>query len=399
MLERIKHLPINWINGMKISKDHLLGLENALTDQIRDNQAQLLRLDNYGLLSPQPGRSQSLDFIADTRLIGDVKIVLNVCRAVTRAGARIEIVQDSEEQVNNSIKLSLAHDFSNSPSKDFYILLGVNPFSRTPVGSPNPSETPPRHPFSRPNYYLDIRAEEEINREEFGAYQLAIGKLQMRAGEIRLVDNYIPPCTCVGASPELMKAFYSHMESLFSIQKYTIEIIRKIRRKNRQSNLTENLSYISDKVVFCITEILHEFNVNAAFLPPIQLIGAYQKLARVLGTALRCIPENEREEMLNYFREWTRISSGDITHTINLTSAFEYNHYDVYGNLENIKSFLDLLLDIFHKTSEQDYREEVPRKEVYTPPPPVEEPKTTGIRVTNKKTGEEVINKYWKLDE
>ena len=405
MLEKLQHLPVNWVDGMKMSKQHFIETENAVIDRIRDNQAQLLRLDNYGLLLPEPGKNRSLEFDANTQAINDVKITLHTCRAVTRSGVRIEILRETENRTENTIELGIQYDFSRAPNKDYYILLGVNPFKRTPIGIPDPEETPPRHPFGRSSYYLDIRADDEINREEFGAYQFPLGKLQVRGGQIKLEDRFIPPCTSIGASPELVEVFGAYMNQFFEVQKYAIEVMRKIKRKNNQSSLTQNLYFLADKVTFYIAELMHTFQLHFKYLPPIEFIGSIQKLARALSTAIKCIPENEREEMLNYFREWTRISSGDITHNLHFTSSFEYNHYDINASLENTKSFLDLLQNIFYKISEQDYIDDSPKREAAPlpppppPPPPPSAPLTKGIVVKNKDTGETVINKFWKIDE
>jgi len=404
MLEKMQYLPVNWIDGMKISKDHFIETENAVIDRIRDNQAQLLRLDNYGLLLPEPGKNQSLEYVVNAQQINDVRITLHTCRAVTRAGVRIEILKESNSQTAGGLELGLQYDFSNAANQDYYILLGINPFKRMPVGMPRVDETPPRHPFAQSSYYLDVRAADEINREEFGAYQMPLGKIQLRGGQIKIEDTFIPPCTAIGASPTLMSVFGNYMDQFFSIQKYAIEVMRKIKRKKITSTLTDNLYFLSDKVTFNIAELMHDFQLHNKHLPPIEFVGVIQKLARLIGTTIKCIPENEREQMLNYFREWTRISSGDITHSLQFTSSFQYTHFDVNGNLENAKSFLDLIQNIFHKISEQDYIDEGVRQ-VAPPPPPQPTPqptpvqKTSGIVVKNKETGETVINKYWNIDE
>ena len=37
MLPEIKYLSVNWIDGMKVNKNHFIQLENALNDQLRDS--------------------------------------------------------------------------------------------------------------------------------------------------------------------------------------------------------------------------------------------------------------------------------------------------------------------------------------------------------------------------
>ena len=43
MLRRITYNSINWVDGMKITKDHFIHLENTLYDYVRDANAIKLR--------------------------------------------------------------------------------------------------------------------------------------------------------------------------------------------------------------------------------------------------------------------------------------------------------------------------------------------------------------------
>lgn len=37
MIQPIKHFAVNWVDGMKISKDHLVQQEDFMIDSIRDS--------------------------------------------------------------------------------------------------------------------------------------------------------------------------------------------------------------------------------------------------------------------------------------------------------------------------------------------------------------------------
>ena len=50
MPSEIKHFPVNWVDGMKISKSHLLAFQHAIDDQIRDSISISHSSLNFGLL-------------------------------------------------------------------------------------------------------------------------------------------------------------------------------------------------------------------------------------------------------------------------------------------------------------------------------------------------------------
>ena len=55
-----KHWPINWVDGMKITKDHLLGSDLAATDALRDVAQTHLNAYTYGLLPSIDGKVSQL---------------------------------------------------------------------------------------------------------------------------------------------------------------------------------------------------------------------------------------------------------------------------------------------------------------------------------------------------
>src|SRR5687767_9880099 len=91
MLPYIKYNNVNWVDGMKITKDHFVSQENAYQDKIRDSTGIFLHSYNYGLLQPSPGKEKSIDFSVDTDRNNVIRVNLYECRAITRSGSRIEL--------------------------------------------------------------------------------------------------------------------------------------------------------------------------------------------------------------------------------------------------------------------------------------------------------------------
>ena len=50
MIEKLNHFPVNWIDGMKINKNHFLEVQNFVSDSVRDSVGIHTSMINYGLL-------------------------------------------------------------------------------------------------------------------------------------------------------------------------------------------------------------------------------------------------------------------------------------------------------------------------------------------------------------
>ena len=86
MLPVITHFPVNWVDGMKISRRHFEESNHAFTDQLRDATALHLRPDYYGLL-PSFNELSGSDFelLVTVDAQNEVQARLTQCQAVPPA--------------------------------------------------------------------------------------------------------------------------------------------------------------------------------------------------------------------------------------------------------------------------------------------------------------------------
>ena len=92
MLPELNHYPVNWVDGMKIARRHFTEFEYFVTDHLRDTGALNLSSFNYGLL-PSTLSNFNVQVIPDPN--HNLRIQLTNCRAITGAGCRIELVNES----------------------------------------------------------------------------------------------------------------------------------------------------------------------------------------------------------------------------------------------------------------------------------------------------------------
>ena len=143
-MEPLKYFQVNWVNGMKINKQHFIALENEINDHLMNSFAIGLNDFNYGLLPPLPGKGSSMKIVLNTDNQNHLRVKIVDCRAITPGGARIEILENSSDIHGFSIPFpDTDYELDSSKETTFFVLLSIQPFSRIPVGNADPSEEPP----------------------------------------------------------------------------------------------------------------------------------------------------------------------------------------------------------------------------------------------------------------
>ncbi|HJN06260.1 MAG TPA: hypothetical protein QF480_06565, partial [Bacteroidales bacterium] len=130
MHNKINYKQINWTDGMKINKDHFIGLENYFTACDADVRRIYLDEYSYGLMPLKSPKDKNLEFEAFIDDQKNLKVKVLTCRAITQAGYLIDISNGSTETsngINLNVEATLA--ISNMQEKEFYVVISVNPFS------------------------------------------------------------------------------------------------------------------------------------------------------------------------------------------------------------------------------------------------------------------------------
>src|SRR5690348_17163053 len=118
MKPNITHWPVNWLDGMKINKEHFRQTENAFQDLIRDSIADRLNHFNYGLLH---SKESSFHLQLLNYQPGLMQLRLNACRAITSGGVRIEITAANQASHNSEGQLNA--ELSNPPRSEVLYLV------------------------------------------------------------------------------------------------------------------------------------------------------------------------------------------------------------------------------------------------------------------------------------
>lgn len=355
MIFPVKYLPVNWIDGMKVSKNNFIDTDNHHHDTLRDHASLFLTNHNFGLLPSPRGSRNVFDISYIQNAPNSITVKLNHCNAITPGGCRIFFTTaDRSEALSATVK-SDASDKAGTELTWYDVVIIVNPFERVPMGNPDPEENPPRHPYSDNKYSLSIIPSDQLNLAELGAYYLIIGKIKNKTNTFYFLENYIPPCTSVDSHPALIEFYETMGDALDQSHNLSIKIIQKIYNKNKPSSIAKNYKEVCEKILDFTTGIFFQYRNTIPQAAPVYLIDIASSLANKIHTSLYCISTEEREELLKYIFEWCEITPNAFEEELLKAVEIKYSHYDIAEPLETLAHFLKTVTVIWNKMNNLEY--------------------------------------------
>lgn len=355
MIFPVKHLPVNWIDGMKVSKDNFIDTDNHYHDTLRDNASLFLNNNNFGLLPSPRGSRAIFDLSFIQNAANSITVKLNYCSAVTPGGCRIFISTEDKTQALSATLKTETGDKASSELTWYDVVVTVNPFERVPMGNPDPEENPPRHPYSDNKYSLTIIPSDQLNLAELGAYYLVIGRIKSKSNTFYFLENYIPPSTSVDSHPALIDFYEMMGDALDQAHNLSIKIIQKICNKNKPSSIAKNYKEVCEKVLDYTTSIFFQYRNTVPQASPVYLIDIASSLANKIHTSLYCFSTEEREELLKYIFEWCEITPNAFEEELLKALEIQYNHYNIAEPLEVLAHFLKTVNTIWTKMNNLEY--------------------------------------------
>lgn len=351
MAENIKHFPVNWIEGMKINKNHFIELQNNIEDVVRDTRNLETNDLNYGLLSTNLSRPFQYTISIDTH--NELSVDVKLLKAVTPCGGRIEITDLTGAFLE---KLELKE--LDLKENNYYLLLSVDPYHRIPSGEQNMEEIPPRFPYATSKYTFTTVLETDVNQNNIGPLQFPIAKFKTSSDNYEILTDYIPPCLTVNSHPSLIKLFEDYDLFFKQIEFFSVQIIQKIKFRS----ITEDENIIATMVLEACNKSLQyvekyiTMNKWASYsAKPIEILSNIVGLARTLKNCFDTFSGDGKEMLFNYFSEWTDIKSGDFERLFSDTINFKYKSYDIRETLDQTNFFSSKIDNLFSILNQLDY--------------------------------------------
>lgn len=355
MPPKLKYLNVNWEDGMKINKAHFIQQDNVFAEKLNATNAAFLNNKNYGLLPPGNHSESSIKTVIKIDNQEFLKVKVFYCRAVSQGGAHIEIMEEHnlpELMVNISKEIELA---TKGDASDYYILLSIDVFNKQPFGELDANEEPPRFPHAFPTFKVNVISEKQVLKEGIHPFSFFIGKMNINKDNPEIYDDYIPSCRTVNSHKELID-FYNTVEKFFSkLELDLLNIVRKIKEKNQDSSLAQSVFFLSDKLLQYITNNHLKLRWDIPDNSPIMLFEYVATAGRVIRNSIDSISASDKEEMLNYFTNWTELKQGDFEKLLIYCINFEYYHSDILVSIEQFGEFIQIISTLFDKLESLAY--------------------------------------------
>ena len=356
MISPLKHKPVNWVDGMKLSSDHFVATDQFNQDFVRDASSVFISNFNYGLLPPFTGQRVSHDIEIIEKATNHIEVRIRHCNAITAEGCRIDIAGSA----NLDEQLTYTHYF-NSENSDYSkvsiynILLMVNPFERMPSGTPDPQDNPPRYPSITKGYSIAILPVSEIAPKAMDSYHLTVGQLTLENGRISINTNYIPPSSSMISHPVLTRYYELFNNQYNELQLAAFKIIDKTSGKDGITPLGKNIRLLSEKLLDYIAQIFYTYRNLGYQQSPILIAGYGANLAHVFFTGIKLIESKEREEMLKYFYEWRDVTPGNFEELLARNIELVYDHQNIYNSMSMTEEFLKVMVALWNKLGMLEY--------------------------------------------
>jgi len=242
MRDQQKHFPVNWIDGMKINKNHFIEQDNAWTDALQQIASQQLSPVCFGVVPASLAGEDTFNVKIAIDNQNSLRVSVLSCQAVTLGGSPIALPAFSTVgQAASGNVLTATFPFADSRNEStWWIFLFVHPFEKQAAGSPDLAENPPRFPNVLPTYTIELVSDSNYRQFANHPYGMAIGKVAVNGNDVRIEDDYIPPCISITSHSDLLSLHSELDKNLADVELHCSQIVQKIFRKNGQSTYGVN---------------------------------------------------------------------------------------------------------------------------------------------------------------
>ena len=347
---------INWVDGMKINKDHFIGLENYFISRFQGWRRSMIDTYNYGLLPAEGGFDRVIGFVPE---IDNQKLHIKLmnCQAVTPSGYWIDISDETSESGEDAGGLNIEAfvELSSLEEGDYFLVLSVDPYSRVAVGQVSVTEDPLRFPYAIPEYNLHIANTEVGLKGKLDPDSIIIGKFAYRNNRAEVITDYIPPSASIQSHPALIKYYDYLVQELQALEQNIIALIAEINIRESSNILTETIHHLAGVLLLFLSTQATEYRWYLKNKPPVLLIDWSVTLAKIIKNELETRTAEEKEKLLNYFYDHFDINPSKFKQLLDNTIDIDYDHNDINHSLEKAEEFLKVISTLFNELKKMEF--------------------------------------------
>ena len=357
MRDKQKYFPVNWIDGMKINKNHFIEQDNAAMDALQGMVSLGLSPLRFGVLPASAAGEETFNVKIAFDNQSSLRVSVLACQAVTSGGVHISLPAFStvgQTDTGNILTTSFPFSASNTES-NWWLFLFAHPYEKQAAGSPDLAENPPRFPNALPTYTLQLVSESNYKQQAYHPYGIAVGKVSIVSNDVRIEADYIPPCFSINAHPDLL-SLHGELDSyLANVELNCSEIVQKIFKKNQQNEISELVMFLCDRVMQYLGQAITSMRWNMVYNAPAAMFETISSLARVMKNSIDMRTGSGKEELMNYMSEWCELKQGELETMLSSLANTTFNQNDINKNIQKIVLFVKVTSRLFETLSKLEF--------------------------------------------
>jgi hypothetical protein len=357
MRDQQKYFPVNWIDGMKINKNHFIEQDNAWTSAMQELNALDLSPLRYGVLAPSAAGEDTFNVKISFDNQNSLRVSVIACQAITSGGVRIALPAFSPVgQTDSGNILTTSFPFSATEKEAvWWVFLFVHPFEKQAAGSPDLAENPPRFPNVLPTYTIQVVSDSNYRQYAYHPYSLVIGKVHVNGNDVKIEHEYIPACIAINAHPDLI-SLHGELDKYFSdLELYCSQIVQKIFKKSQQNDLSELVMFLCDRVMLSLGQAITTMRWKMMYEPPVELFLSIAALARIMKNTIDLRIGSGKDELMTYMSEWCELKQGELETMLSELANTGYNHNDINKSILQLIRFVKVTSRLFETLSKLEF--------------------------------------------
>ena len=346
------YLPINWTDGVKLTKDHFVN--NYFNFIATTNDYNNIRLNdfNYGIIDAASETSFQIEAkIEDTT---HLIVTLKRCNIIAKSGHLITFDAAIYGEDFPQAKIN-ATDLDQNSNDTYYVVVSVNPYNLIPVGIPDPEIIPLHHPNVAPEIKLHIINQNAVNQNFLQGYFLILKKYHFQNGTFVEDAKYVPPVVKTKNNLTSANFLSSVNTELYQIYDYSIRIHKKNIHNSMNNRLVLNTFSLCENIIQFYSDNNFYLKNIAREESPIFMSEKIIMLSNSLLATLTIMDEKEKEILLQYYYEWIDVKPSELLNILFTLKEAIYDHNDIYATIEKLDRFIGMLKKLWQKLSELEY--------------------------------------------
>ncbi|MFZ1305327.1 MAG: hypothetical protein WAR80_05755, partial [Ferruginibacter sp.] len=217
------------------------------------------------------------------------------------------------------------------------------------------AENPPRFPNVLPSYSIQVVSDTNYRQYSAHPYSLVIGKVAVNGNDVRIEDDYIPPCISINANPDLLSLHGELDKYLADVELYCSQIVQKIFRKDQKNEISELVMFLCDRVMLYLGQAITSMRWNMVYAPPASMFAAISTLSRIMKNTIDLRIGSGKEELMNYLSEWCELRQGELESMLSNLANAGFNQNDINKNIEKVVQFVKVTSRLFETLSKLEF--------------------------------------------